>query len=46
MKKRDNAKKVKDYKLADEIRDNLLKQGIVLKDTREGTIYELDEKVS
>ena len=46
IKKRDNAKKVKDYKLADEIRDNLLKQGIVLKDTREGTIYELDEKVS
>ena len=38
--------KVKDYKLADEIRDNLLKQGIVLKDTREGTIYELNEKVS
>ena len=46
IKKRDDAKKVKDYKLADEIRDNLLKQGIVLKDTREGTIYELDEKVS
>lgn len=46
IKKRDDAKKVKDYKLADEIRDNLLKQGIVLKDTREGTIYELNEKVS
>lgn len=46
IKKRDDAKKVKDYKLADEIRDNLLKQGIVLKDTREGTIYEIDEKVS
>ena len=27
--------------LADEIRDNLLKEGIKLIDTREGTIYEI-----
>ena len=46
IKKRDEAKKNKDYQLADEIRSNLLKQGIILKDTKEGTFYELDEKIS
>ncbi len=38
---RNEAKKNKDYQKADEIREKLLKKGIVLKDTREGTIYEV-----
>ena len=38
---RKEAKKNKNYVLADEIRDNLLKEGIKLIDTREGTIYEI-----
>ncbi len=38
---RNEAKKNKDYQKADEIREELLKKGIVLKDTREGTIYEV-----
>ena len=37
---RNEAKKNKDFETADKIREELLKQGIVLKDTREGTIYE------
>ena len=37
---RDNAKKNKDYALADKIRDELLKEGIKILDTREGTKYE------
>ncbi len=36
---RNNAKKKKDFELADSIRDELLSKGIVLIDTREGTIY-------
>ena len=38
---RNEANKNKNYVLADEIRDNLLKEGIKLIDTREGTIYEI-----
>lgn len=38
---RNEAKKNKNYVLADEIRDNLLKEGIKLIDTREGTTYEI-----
>ncbi len=38
---RNEAKKNKDYSLADKIRDELLEQGIALKDTREGTTYEI-----
>ena len=38
---RNEAKKNKNYVLADEIRDNLLKEGIKLIDTREGTICEI-----
>ena len=30
------ARKAKDFKRADEIRDELLEKGIILKDTREG----------
>ena len=41
IEKRNVAKKNKDYSLADSIRNELLGQGIVLKDTREGTIYEI-----
>ena len=41
IEKRNEAKKNKDFALADKIRDELLAQGIVLKDTREGTIYEV-----
>ena len=33
---RTQAKKNKDFKLADEIRDELLEKGIVLEDTRQG----------
>lgn len=38
---RNEAKKNKDYSTADKIRDELLSKGIVLKDTREGTTYEV-----
>ena len=39
--KRNTAKSSKDYALADKIREELLNKGIILKDTREGTIYEV-----
>ena len=39
--KRNEAKKNKDYALADEIRTELESKGIILKDTREGTIFEV-----
>ena len=39
--KRNEAKKNKDYNLADNIRDELLNKGIILKDTREGTTFEI-----
>ena len=38
--KRNEAKKNKDYALADNIRDELKEKGILIKDTREGTIVE------
>ena len=38
---RNVAKKEKNYALADEIRSSLESQGIFIKDTREGTIYEI-----
>lgn len=41
IEKRNDAKKNKDYILADSIRDELANMGIILKDTREGTIYEV-----
>jgi len=41
IEKRNNAKKNKDYAEADKIRNELLASGIILKDTREGTIYEV-----
>ena len=41
IQKRNEYKKNKDYENADKIREELLNKGIVIKDTREGTIFEL-----
>ena len=41
IEKRKDAKLNKNYILADTIREELLQKGIVLKDTREGTIFEV-----
>ena len=41
IEKRNIAKQNKDYKLADEIRNKLVDMGILLKDTKEGTTYEI-----
>ena len=41
IEKRKQAELNKDYELADSIRKELLEKGIVLKDTREGTIFEV-----
>jgi cysteinyl-tRNA synthetase len=41
IEKRSEAKKNKDYALADQIRDELAKQCIILKDTPEKTVYEV-----
>ncbi len=38
---RKEAKKAKDFQKADAIRQELLEKGVVLKDTREGTLYEI-----
>lgn len=40
MKKRDEARKNKDYKLSDEIRDKLTEMGYIVKDTPNGTEVE------
>jgi cysteinyl-tRNA synthetase len=40
IEKRNEAKKNKEFEKADQIRDELLNMGIIIKDTREGTIYE------
>lgn len=40
---RNNAKKNKDYEFADKIRNELLNEGIVLVDTREGTTYKMED---
>lgn len=39
--KRNEAKKNKNFALADQIRNDLLEKGIILKDTREGTVFEI-----
>ncbi len=39
IKKRTAAKKAKDYKAADEARDKLAAMGIILEDTKDGTIW-------
>ena len=41
IEERNNAKKEKNYKLADSIRDELLEKNIIIKDTREGTTFEI-----
>lgn len=41
IEKRTDAKKNKDYVLADSIRQELQEKGILIKDSREGTIYEV-----
>ena len=41
IEKRKAAKTNKDYALADQIREELQNKGIILKDTREGTTYEV-----
>ena len=41
IEERNIAKKNKDYSLADQIRDELKEKGIMIKDTREGTIFEI-----
>ena len=40
IQERQAARKAKDFKRADEIRDELLKKGIILKDTREGAKWQ------
>ena len=41
IEERNNAKKDKNYELADKIRNDLLEMNVVIKDTREGTIFEI-----
>lgn len=41
IEERNNAKANKDYTKADEIREELLKQNIIIKDTREGATFEI-----
>lgn len=41
IEKRKNAKANKDFALADSIRDELMTKGVILKDTREGTTFEV-----
>lgn len=42
IEERNQAKKDKNYALADSIREELKSKGVIIKDTREGTIYELE----
>ena len=41
IEERNEAKKNKNYELADQIRNELLEMGVILKDTREGTTFEI-----
>ena len=41
IEERNAAKLNKDYATADKIREELLNMGIIIKDTREGTIFEV-----
>ncbi len=43
INERNIAKQNKDYKLADEIREELLEKNIIIKDTREGTTFEIQK---
>lgn len=42
IQKRSEAKKNKDFHLADQIRNELAEKGIIIRDTREGTKYEIE----
>jgi cysteinyl-tRNA synthetase len=42
IQERESARKAKDYKRADEIRDLLKEKGIILKDGPEGTVWEIE----
>ncbi|MFV0250069.1 MAG: cysteine--tRNA ligase [Bacilli bacterium] len=44
IKKRSEAKNNKNFELADKIRNELLVKGIILKDTKDGTLYELEKR--
>lgn len=46
INERNLAKKEKNYQLADDIRNELLEQNIVLRDTKDGTIFEIIRKES
>lgn len=41
IEERNQAKLAKNFSLADSIRNELLEKGIQLKDTRNGTVYEI-----
>lgn len=41
IKKRDEYKKEKNFEKADAVREELKKKGIIIQDTREGTLYEI-----
>ena len=43
IERRNIAKQNKNYELADNIREELLNKGIIIKDTRDGTIYEVNK---
>jgi len=42
IKERNIAKKNKNYELADKIRDELMKKKVIIKDSREGTTFEIE----
>ena len=37
IEKRNDAKKAKNFELADDLRDQLLEEGVILEDSRDGT---------
>ena len=41
IEKRNQYKKEKNFEMADKIREELKEKGILIKDTREGTLYEI-----
>jgi cysteinyl-tRNA synthetase len=43
IEKRNKAKQEKNYKEADRIREELKEKGIIIKDTKEGTIFEINK---
>lgn len=43
IEKRKIAKENKDYEMADKIRNELLEKNIIIKDTRDGTVYEVNK---